>query len=666
MNGARGRKSGLHVCAVILFFGTLPWGCGQEDSGSPDVTTTERAAFEVAIESGDLQAAGHALERIEAFVQGVEISDRAALKTARAAAEISRELNYEFELARLDRLAVGISDAISAADHARISRAAREFWFVFDSLGGGGGLSAVELELEKRGLAPIRRAYVSDVLPQLGVEVHAALTANDITTATSIVGLFSESSESLRISDPRVAAALVAANDALEPFLMVDLADALEAGEAKVRAAFARRDIHSAEAAVAQLEGHVARAGGASSDAEIRRGRRLVLDLARECNEERDVIHYEVIAEEAIAAEAGLGVAIAQMNVALAALDVSDSRLRRLNAKRVDLEAAKVSGPGKSASPVSGPTGTAAVTKSAKSLLLPPAAPAPGPSLSDSGGVDSARVDSGGVGLSHGHSVGGWRKWKSDIGRSFASLMRGGNPGVDGLEWVKIAQGTYEVGTPEHEVGRDYQLEPTPRAVTVEDYYITTTEVTQASFERFFERDWAPYTGANKPAHSISFSEATAFCESLSVHYPQFVFHIPTEVEWEIAARGGRAPSIGPVVPGEKRHRKWFLEQDLEKLARQLQRYGHFRDNDAGGLAEVGGLGANEVGLFDVHGNVAEWCMREREPLPGYEVPTRQPIRGGSITSNYQRCRAGSRAMEPENARVASIGFRVVCRRNTR
>ncbi len=137
------------------------------------------------------------------------------------------------------------------------------------------------------------------------------------------------------------------------------------------------------------------------------------------------------------------------------------------------------------------------------------------------------------------------------------------------------------------------------------------------------------------------------------------MYSLPTEVEWEIAARAMRSPSVGPVV-GRRNHAERFLDRRAEFT---LQSYAHFRARRSG-PTEVGTKLPNRVGLYDVHGNVAEWCLRQ----PGQEGWYRNelgkyPIRGGSIVSIYARCRAGARSLERQDTRKVSIGFRLVARR---
>lgn len=235
-------------------------------------------------------------------------------------------------------------------------------------------------------------------------------------------------------------------------------------------------------------------------------------------------------------------------------------------------------------------------------------------------------------------------------------------PEVAGLRFVHVASGSYEVGTPRDELGRDPTLEPEPRTVEVEGFFISTTEVVQESFVQIVPRTWKHFSGPRFPAHSVTYAEAEEFCRRLTEQDGRTVFSLPTEIEWEIAARALRPPSEGPVV-GQPKHRERF-SGDLDRAALTLQSYALFRDNKTGsGPVEVGQKSPNRLELYDIHGNVAEWTRRVPELKGWYRGSlVEQPLRGGSFLSDYQRCRAGARALEPETTRRPTIGFRIVAR----
>lgn len=236
-------------------------------------------------------------------------------------------------------------------------------------------------------------------------------------------------------------------------------------------------------------------------------------------------------------------------------------------------------------------------------------------------------------------------------------------PLLFGLDFVRIPGGSYEIGTPDGEYGRDPMSEHEVERVHVDGFYISRTEVTQHAYAAVIQHEWEKHTGDNLPAHSITFSEAVAYCDSITGRDPFFEFSLPTEVEWEIACRACLPPSNGPVgITGPFKER-FSRSPDSARLAMQKFAWflGHKRQPP--GPGPVAELEPNKLGLYDMHGNLAEWCQCDPGHPEWYEgYLGEKPIRGGSFTSMYARCRAGSRAMEPRDSRRTSLGFRVICR----
>ncbi len=233
-------------------------------------------------------------------------------------------------------------------------------------------------------------------------------------------------------------------------------------------------------------------------------------------------------------------------------------------------------------------------------------------------------------------------------------------PEVFGLSFAYVPSGRYFFGTPPAEPGRD-GIDSDPNSLEIEGFFISTTEVTQEAFTTILQWwIWNEYVGPRIPAHSVNFEEAQAFCNALST--PRMQFSLPTEIEWEVAARAGQPPEYGPVV-GLPDHQRRFLA-GLDEAAQALQNYAVFSANKVGsGPVEVRQKKPNPLGLFDMHGNVAEWS-RPEERLPDLysNVLLEKPLRGGSVQSPYARCRAGARALERADSRTPTIGFRVIAR----
>lgn len=164
--------------------------------------------------------------------------------------------------------------------------------------------------------------------------------------------------------------------------------------------------------------------------------------------------------------------------------------------------------------------------------------------------------------------------------------------------------------------------------VTLDDFYISPYEVTQELWQAFMANNPTKFRDAKKPVENISWNDAIHFCEAMS-RLTSLKVSLPTEAEWEYAARGGNK-SRGYIYPGS---------DDCEEVA-------HYNKNTE--TSVVGSMKPNELGLYDMAGNVAEYCLdfyaedypttAVKNPL-GPSIGTDHVIRGGSFSSwNYDCC----------------------------
>src|SRR5262249_43603259 len=121
------------------------------------------------------------------------------------------------------------------------------------------------------------------------------------------------------------------------------------------------------------------------------------------------------------------------------------------------------------------------------------------------------------------------------------------------------------------------------------------------------------------PVERVSWSDAESFCQRLSAREPGHKYRLPTEVEWEYACRAGKDTAYA-----------------LGHAASLLGRYSWFADNSRGMSHPVGRLGANAWGLYDLHGNVWEWCADRYGQ-------NQRVLRGGSWDNQASLCRAAYR-----------------------
>jgi formylglycine-generating enzyme required for sulfatase activity len=170
-----------------------------------------------------------------------------------------------------------------------------------------------------------------------------------------------------------------------------------------------------------------------------------------------------------------------------------------------------------------------------------------------------------------------------------------------GMKLVLVPKGTFMMGSPESDVNR--QKNETQHEVTIsKGYYLGVYEVTQAQYEKVIGKNPSLYQGAivgnenaDLPVENVSWHDAVEFCKKLS-DLPEEkkagrLYRLPTEAEWEYACRAGSKTA--------------YAFDDEEGL---LPEYGWFSRNSSRRTHTVGLLEPNAWGLYDMHGNVWEWC----------------------------------------------------------
>ncbi|WP_088242781.1 bifunctional serine/threonine-protein kinase/formylglycine-generating enzyme family protein [Calothrix rhizosoleniae] len=232
------------------------------------------------------------------------------------------------------------------------------------------------------------------------------------------------------------------------------------------------------------------------------------------------------------------------------------------------------------------------------------------------------------------------------------------------LEMVEIPGGTFMMGSPEGEEGR-YDSESPQHQVTVPSFYMGKYVVTQAQYEAIMGKNPSRFKGKKRPVERVSWNDAVTFCQRLS-HKTRRTYRLPSEAEWEYACRAGTKT---PFYFGET------ITSDLAnydgKFTYASAPKGEYRKQ----TTDVGTFPPNRFGLYDMHGNVWEWCADSwHDNYKG--APTDggvwlengnnscSPLRGGSWLFYPSVCRSAYR-YDLHWAERDSIdddsGFRVVC-----
>jgi hypothetical protein len=246
--------------------------------------------------------------------------------------------------------------------------------------------------------------------------------------------------------------------------------------------------------------------------------------------------------------------------------------------------------------------------------------------------------------------------WASTFGSDdhghFAGLV------VDGvtqfLRW--IPPGTFMMGSPEDEPGRFDDEGPRHKITLSAGFWLFESPCTQALWQAVMGGNPSRFEGADRPVERVSWNECQAFVARINARVPGLGLSLPTEAQWEYACRAevktaiytghmpivdrGKAPALDPIA--------W---------------YGH---NSVGETHPVGQKAANSWGLYDMLGNVWEWCQDGKrayaagsftDPVGATDGASRV-IRGGSWYDAPKSCRSACRRQHGSGSRSTSLGFR--------
>ncbi|WP_181244079.1 bifunctional serine/threonine-protein kinase/formylglycine-generating enzyme family protein, partial [Chamaesiphon polymorphus] len=202
------------------------------------------------------------------------------------------------------------------------------------------------------------------------------------------------------------------------------------------------------------------------------------------------------------------------------------------------------------------------------------------------------------------------------------------------LQMVSIPAGTFLMGAPGLEEGSSDYQRPQHR-VNVPSFYMGKYPVTQAQYEAIMGDRPSYFQGGDRPVETVSWHDAVEFCQKLSQLTRQ-LYRLPSEAEWEYAARAGTTTAF------------CFGETLSPEVANYSQQE----------TTVVGAFPANNYGLYDMHGNISEWCADK------YHGNYTGAPRGGSWSSKMRYCRSAARIYYTPDYRCAYFGFRVVCESN--
>ena len=256
-------------------------------------------------------------------------------------------------------------------------------------------------------------------------------------------------------------------------------------------------------------------------------------------------------------------------------------------------------------------------------------------------------------------------------------------PVDDGFAWIE--GGAFLMGSPETE---NWRIDDeTQHEVTVSGFWMSPCEVTQAEYERLMEVNPSSFKGDNLPVESVTWLDAARFCNAVSAEAgltAAYVingetvtwdrsangYRLPTEAEWEYACRAGTTTpfntihATGPEEANYYGHYPYEIEENYFDDSVLETRPGRYRQT----TVEVNSFSPNPWGLYNMHGNVNEWCwdlygaydLTNTVDPTGAETGTRRVYRGGGWNDFGKNLRSAYRAAGELNMASYNLGIRLV------
>ena len=219
------------------------------------------------------------------------------------------------------------------------------------------------------------------------------------------------------------------------------------------------------------------------------------------------------------------------------------------------------------------------------------------------------------------------------------------------FDMVYVEGGSFDMGATYEQVDNALDNEKPVHRVTLSGYYIGMYEVTQELWEAVMGSNPSYFKGAQNPVESVSYNDCQEFISRL-YSLTDKKFRLPTEAEWEYAARGGN----------KSRHYKYSGSDNIDDVAWYWDNSGYY------GTHAVGTKSPNELGIYDMSGNVWEWCSdlygdysAEAQTNPqGPSSGSLRVLRGGRWGSRARYCRVSNRDYGNPGNSLSRSGLRLV------
>lgn len=237
-----------------------------------------------------------------------------------------------------------------------------------------------------------------------------------------------------------------------------------------------------------------------------------------------------------------------------------------------------------------------------------------------------------------------------------------------GMKFALIPAGSFLMGSPEEEPGRTADEGPRHHVTLTRPFYLGVTEVTQGQWRAVMDDNPSFFRGHDLPVENVSWDECQEFIRRLNEREKTNRYRLPSEAEWEYACRAGSdrrfsfGEDVGPAVNRDKL--RYYFGDEGDELGAYAW-YGNVSGNVTHPVALKK---PNAWGLYDMHGNVAEWCKDWYGPYPaadqtdpqGSAQGTFRVLRGGDYGFGTWSVRSARRDHQPPESRSAQWGLRVV------
>ncbi len=227
---------------------------------------------------------------------------------------------------------------------------------------------------------------------------------------------------------------------------------------------------------------------------------------------------------------------------------------------------------------------------------------------------------------------------------------------------IFVESGTYYMGCTKEQGEKCSTKKMLAHQVTLDDFYIAQFELTQDQWFELMGTQPSSFDCKNCPVEKVSFADVQQFINKLNKQ-TGLEYRLPTEAEWEYAARGGKKAKSTVYAGGNKLFQVGNFCDSRCTLPWKDSSY----DDDAGTSNVVGHYAPNELGLYDMSGNVWEWCSDWYAPYEaahainpsGPETGTDRVLRGGSWNSVARYCQVSGRFKHKPDSRHSYLGFRL-------